>query len=107
MIRRPPRSTLFPYTTLFRSYQIVQTGQRVRTGRPTLYSNRVNATRARTRTWLAASSKWRWTDTQTSYDSYGDLTDVKDLGDTATASDNTCTHTDYAKIGRASCRERV
>src|SRR5436305_14616825 len=22
MIRRPPRSTLFPYTTLFRSYQI-------------------------------------------------------------------------------------
>src|SRR2546430_7379989 len=24
MIRRPPRSTLFPYTTLFRSLQIVQ-----------------------------------------------------------------------------------
>src|SRR5256885_5653990 len=24
MIRRPPRSTLFPYTTLFRSHQIVQ-----------------------------------------------------------------------------------
>src|SRR2546427_3751123 len=23
MIRRPPRSTLFPYTTLFRSYRIV------------------------------------------------------------------------------------
>src|SRR2546422_5889124 len=23
MIRRPPRSTLFPYTTLFRSYKIV------------------------------------------------------------------------------------
>src|SRR2546430_16429503 len=23
MIRRPPRSTLFPYTTLFRSYQLV------------------------------------------------------------------------------------
>src|SRR2546427_8500818 len=23
MIRRPPRSTLFPYTTLFRSYQFV------------------------------------------------------------------------------------
>src|SRR3712207_7038117 len=22
MIRRPPRSTLFPYTTLFRSYQV-------------------------------------------------------------------------------------
>src|SRR3989442_11991490 len=25
MIRRPPRSTLFPYTTLFRSYLIVAT----------------------------------------------------------------------------------
>src|SRR2546429_7267014 len=24
MIRRPPRSTLFPYTTLFRSYRLVQ-----------------------------------------------------------------------------------
>src|SRR3989442_5266840 len=26
MIRRPPRSTLFPYTTLFRSHQLVQAG---------------------------------------------------------------------------------
>src|SRR5258708_22265621 len=26
MIRRPPRSTLFPYTTLFRSYLLVQPG---------------------------------------------------------------------------------
>src|SRR2546426_6556732 len=26
MIRRPPRSTLFPYTTLFRSLVLVQTG---------------------------------------------------------------------------------
>src|SRR5258708_31879204 len=25
MIRRPPRSTLFPYTTLFRSAQVMQT----------------------------------------------------------------------------------
>src|SRR2546430_13581448 len=24
MIRRPPRSTLFPYTTLFRSYEVFQ-----------------------------------------------------------------------------------
>src|SRR2546426_2553761 len=28
MIRRPPRSTLFPYTTLFRSYQGTIFGQR-------------------------------------------------------------------------------
>src|SRR3712207_7458164 len=26
MIRRPPRSTLFPYTTLFRSLQVVEEG---------------------------------------------------------------------------------
>src|SRR3712207_7587232 len=26
MIRRPPRSTLFPYTTLFRSVEVVVTG---------------------------------------------------------------------------------
>src|SRR2546430_9260554 len=28
MIRRPPRSTLFPYTTLFRSTQLSQSGTR-------------------------------------------------------------------------------
>src|SRR5256885_7529289 len=27
MIRRPPRSTLFPYTTLFRSCKIMRSGQ--------------------------------------------------------------------------------
>src|SRR4026208_2636273 len=30
MIRRPPRSTLFPYTTLFRSYGPAQVGRWVR-----------------------------------------------------------------------------
>src|SRR3712207_8610625 len=35
MIRRPPRSTLFPYTTLFRSVMVTE--QRLgRTGEPTL-----------------------------------------------------------------------
>src|SRR3712207_7877186 len=29
MIRRPPRSTLFPYTTLFRSRRVDETGLRV------------------------------------------------------------------------------
>src|SRR2546425_9448979 len=28
MIRRPPRSTLFPYTTLFRSQHVVRLGRR-------------------------------------------------------------------------------
>src|SRR3712207_8373227 len=32
MIRRPPRSTLFPYTTLFRSHELLHQEQR-RTGR--------------------------------------------------------------------------
>src|SRR3712207_8370269 len=30
MIRRPPRSTLFPYTTLFRSYGYHRLGHRIR-----------------------------------------------------------------------------
>src|SRR5260370_42561038 len=34
MIRRPPRSTLFPYTTLFRSYVVLFVGM-------TLYAQRV------------------------------------------------------------------
>src|SRR3712207_8395963 len=29
MIRRPPRSTLFPYTTLFRSIRLTRLGRRV------------------------------------------------------------------------------
>src|SRR3712207_7331783 len=31
MIRRPPRSTLFPYTTLFRSFSKIDWPERVRT----------------------------------------------------------------------------
>src|SRR2546425_9186918 len=34
MIRRPPRSTLFPYTTLFRSTGGFTTGEEVRPGGP-------------------------------------------------------------------------
>src|SRR2546425_3117769 len=30
MIRRPPRSTLFPYTTLFRSWEVRLNGRRTR-----------------------------------------------------------------------------
>src|SRR2546422_8534184 len=32
MIRRPPRSTLFPYTTLFRSPSIIRTSSKVPAG---------------------------------------------------------------------------
>src|SRR3989449_8501998 len=34
MIRRPPRSTLFPYTTLFRSRVVVDGVQKVAPGQP-------------------------------------------------------------------------
>src|SRR3989441_6894573 len=34
MIRRPPRSTLFPYTTLFRSQHLPGRGDRVQRNRP-------------------------------------------------------------------------
>src|SRR5260370_17149075 len=40
MIRRPPRSTLFPYTTLFRSPLLAETHNRVAAGGG--YSERVN-----------------------------------------------------------------
>src|SRR2546426_8050497 len=33
MIRRPPRSTLFPYTTLFRSHEAWRLGARCKDGR--------------------------------------------------------------------------
>src|SRR2546428_4526197 len=33
MIRRPPRSTLFPYTTLFRSLKEVETSSPIRLGK--------------------------------------------------------------------------
>src|SRR3712207_9221849 len=36
MIRRPPRSTLFPYTTLFRSLLLVSRGEKTTVEVPTL-----------------------------------------------------------------------
>src|SRR2546430_12288080 len=42
MIRRPPRSTLFPYTTFFRSHSLGTKGWMCRLrGQPTLSSNQV------------------------------------------------------------------
>jgi RHS repeat-associated protein len=53
-------------------------------------------TATRARTWIAATNTWRWAETDTAYDNYGLATDVKNLGDTSTNADDTCTHTDYA-----------
>src|SRR5260221_10780469 len=40
MIRRPPRSTLFPYTTLFRSGPASRAGRRSATATPTISRRR-------------------------------------------------------------------
>jgi RHS repeat-associated protein len=64
---------------------------------PALDSFMLQSNRVRSRTWIAATGTWRWTDTQTTYDGYGLVSDVRDLGDTATTADDTCTHTDYAR----------
>src|SRR3989442_14325085 len=54
MIRRPPRSTLFPYTTLFRSYHpaVVKLQELIQEGAlgqiNYLYSNRLNIGKIRT-----------------------------------------------------------
>src|SRR5688572_32567618 len=49
MIRRPPRSTLFPYTTLFRSAAGVRTLERVSTGRSRRKAHSGDATESFTR----------------------------------------------------------
>src|SRR3712207_7375616 len=58
MIRRPPRSTLFPYTTLFRSD--VRTTEVRRNGRPTRHAAKVRAAPpSRSRLELASSARGR------------------------------------------------
>src|SRR3712207_8668230 len=43
MIRRPPRSTLFPYTTLFRSDRVVDALRVPRPGRKRVHDQQMNA----------------------------------------------------------------
>src|SRR5574337_267480 len=47
MIRRPPRSTLFPYTTLFRSEKELTQGSQVTNIKATTYTNYINQYTAR------------------------------------------------------------
>src|SRR3712207_8951689 len=62
MIRRPPRSTLFPYTTLFRSAaDLERLARRDEPGRPpTLPSTRVSRDRAFPERDTARSSGHHW-----------------------------------------------
>src|SRR5262249_7794352 len=48
-----------------------------------------------TQTYLPVSNSYRWTETQTTYNSYDLATMVKDLGDLSTSADDTCTTTTY------------
>src|SRR5438270_3627613 len=70
MIRRPPRSTLFPYTTLFRSVVLLLTGQvgntrcfedRVEIGR-TLHVTHLSFRKAIARSLRNGLAHWEWED---------------------------------------------
>ncbi|MEV0810322.1 ricin-type beta-trefoil lectin domain protein [Micromonospora sp. NPDC050200] len=77
---------------------VAQTGTRAApvTGGQELRGHRVKETMTKARTWIGADGKWRWTESQASYDStYGLPTDTRDLGDTAVTSDDTCTRNEY------------
>src|SRR2546421_10975363 len=100
MIRRPPRSTLFPYTTLFRSLSwtvstdnVGVTGYRVERCQGAACSNFAQ---------IAAPTTSAFNDTgltaSTSYSYRVRATD---------AAGNLSTFSLTVKIGRASCRERV
>ncbi|PWR14398.1 hypothetical protein DKT69_16560 [Micromonospora sicca] len=67
------------------------------TGGQDINAYMVTDTEEQTRTWLPTSSSYRWTDSLTSYDSYGLPTDVKDLADISTNGDDVCEHTDYVR----------
>jgi RHS repeat-associated protein len=76
-----------------------QTATRARpaTGGQDLYADLVRETLTKTRTWIAADSRWRWTEARSNYDSYGLPTDASDLGDDAVTDDETCVRTEYAR----------
>src|SRR3712207_7615118 len=79
MIRRPPRSTLFPDTTLFRSAILDSSGERQRTPVATLLGDghavhAIAFDRGGSRLWLSAESP---TETVTALVDVGSLTDRK------------------------------
>jgi RHS repeat-associated protein len=78
---------------------VTQTGLRPTpvTGGQDIRAFRTLDTDVQTRTRIKATSSWRWTRAQTTYDTYAEVTDLHDYGDQASSSDDTCTHTDYAR----------
>src|SRR2546429_7769544 len=97
MIRRPPRSTLFPYTTLFRSYTPTVVGHALITG--TYPGDSVHT--GSSGTFTLASTKRATTTTVTC--SPASVLDNTPSTCTVTVADSS----GAGEIGRASCRERV
>ncbi|GAA3224403.1 hypothetical protein [Nonomuraea helvata] len=76
-------------------YWTKQTAKRVRSwGTTTAHLVEVDKVRSRT---ALASGGWRYTTTDTDYNADGLPTQVNDLGDESTASDDQCTRTEYAR----------
>src|SRR3712207_9475927 len=116
MIRRPPRSTLFPYTTLFRSVEIAVEQELGFAGKPDIERYGIAEFNARCRESVmrhvdAFSDLTRrmgyWVDMSTAYwtmdpayieSVWWSLKQVHDKG---------LLVEDHREIGRASCRERV
>src|SRR2546422_10016559 len=112
MIRRPPRSTLFPYTTLFRSTHLDTIIS------PTLFSVGTSRRLFRGMVHLTESESWRWAFQIILENTRWDLPDADVERHMAVAfeyvmemlgqTDAAARRLDPAgEIGRASCRERV
>src|SRR4029078_6053203 len=91
--------------TAYHDLTVTQTGNRdgPQDGDQTLTALRVTETATRARTKLAATNSWRWTETQTVVDSYGLPTQVKDLVDTSTTTDDVGTTTTHAPNTHITC----
>ncbi|WP_432830593.1 ricin-type beta-trefoil lectin domain protein [Dactylosporangium sp. CA-092794] len=79
-------------------YTITPTASRAAYTTPaaTVYADMVRENQTKTSTWIAATSSWRWTQQDTTFDGYGMPSDVNSWGDVASSTDDVCTHTDYA-----------
>src|SRR3712207_9059659 len=100
MIRRPPRSTLFPYTTLFRSFPIA-TGDLAAPDSPVAdIARELDATPSQVAlAWLLHTSPVVLPIPGTK--------SLEHLAENLGAAQLHLSDEDMAQIGRASCRERV
>jgi RHS repeat-associated protein len=78
--------------TTLHTYTVTQTADRAapETGGNDWYAYMVTDTQDKTGTYLPLSSSWRWTETDTAYDTYGNPTLVTDKNDTSISTDDTC-----------------